>query len=136
VPDPNVGCRLLTPAGGSKLSKFSQPTTHAKRFKTTSNPNTCIAKFNVYTRIYSEVPWRCGSPERQGIATPAVVHLPAFRQLHPRVSVRMATETGSAHAATLESTLGQVQGSLRRPTGTRFVKTTINSTAMSPYRHM
>jgi hypothetical protein len=55
VPDPKVGCCLLTPAGGSKLSKFSQPTTHAKRFKTTSNPNTCIAKLSIYTRIYSIV---------------------------------------------------------------------------------
>jgi hypothetical protein len=38
APDPKVGSCLLTPAGGSKLSKFSQYTTHAKRFKITSNP--------------------------------------------------------------------------------------------------
>jgi hypothetical protein len=49
LPDPKVGCCLLTPARGSKLSKFSQPTNHAKRFKTTSNPNTFIAKLSVYT---------------------------------------------------------------------------------------
>jgi hypothetical protein len=36
----------------------------------------------------------CGSLERQDIATTAAVRPPALHQLHPRVSVRMATKQG------------------------------------------
>jgi hypothetical protein len=39
-------------------------------------------------------------------------------------------QTGSSHTATLEATSGQVQDSPRRATGARFVRMTINSTAM------
>jgi hypothetical protein len=45
-------------------------------------------------------------------------------------------QTGNSHTATLETAPGQVHDSTRRPTGARFVMTTINSTAlcaMPPY---
>jgi hypothetical protein len=37
-------------------------------------------------------PRHCGNPERQDDTTPAVVHLTASRQPHPRVNVRTATK--------------------------------------------
>jgi hypothetical protein len=40
-------------------------------------------------------------------------------------------QTGSSHTATLEGAPRRIQDSPRRPTGTRFVRTTINSTALS-----
>jgi hypothetical protein len=39
-------------------------------------------------------------------------------------------QTGSSHTATLEAAPERVQGSPRRPTGARFVRTTINSTVL------
>jgi hypothetical protein len=82
------------------------------------------------SRTQQHHPRRCGSPRRQDITTPTAVHPPAFRQLHPRVSVRTATKPGSTYTTTLEAAPRWIQDSARCPTGARFVRRTINFTAL------
>jgi hypothetical protein len=82
------------------------------------------------TRALQHHPQCCGSPGRLDITIPTTGHPLAFRQLHPRTSVRTATKAGGANATTLEAAHGQARDSPRRPLGARFVRMTINSMAL------
>jgi hypothetical protein len=73
--------------------------------------------------------WEPGTTRHRHARCCASFGLPSAAPSNQRTN---GDQTGNSHAATLEAAPGRVQDSPRRPTGARFVRMTINSTALCP----